>query len=102
MQRGLHCYLSLNVENKEKCLYIATYSVKTKSTGHKNVLMLSKMTQISGITKDNDKSKNARMKFYDFRKDETNIFDQLKDYFSCLARTNRSKLMQKNGAKTTV
>ena len=60
---------SCHIESKEKNLYI-TYSVKTKSTGRKKVLMLSTMRPISGITKDDGKSKPAIMKFYDFTKEE--------------------------------
>ena len=50
--------------------------MKTKSTGHKNVLMLSAMRAIPGKTKDNGKSKPAIMKFYDFTKGGNNIVDQ--------------------------
>ena len=61
---------SCHIESKEKNLYITTYSVKTKSTGRKKVLMLSTMRPISGITKDDGKSKPAIMKLYDFTKEE--------------------------------
>ena len=62
--------LTCHIEPKEKNLYITTYSVKTKSTGRKKVLMLSIMRPISGITKDDGKSKPAIMKLYDFTKEE--------------------------------
>ena len=63
--------------------------MKTKSTGRKNVLMLSTMRPITGITKDDGKSKLARMKFYNFKKGGIDIVDQWNDYYSCCARTNR-------------
>ena len=50
--------------------------MKTKSTGRKNVLMLSAIRQIPGKTKDDGKSKPAIMKFYDLTKGGNNIVDQ--------------------------
>ena len=50
--------------------------MKTKSTGRKNVLMLSAIRQIPGKTKDDGKSKPAIMKFYDFTKGGNKIVDQ--------------------------
>ena len=75
MQRELQCYFPHKILRK-KNLYIATYSVKTKSIGRKNVLMLSAIRQIPGKTKDDGKSKPAIMKFYDFTKGGNNIVDQ--------------------------
>ena len=43
--------VTCHIQTKEKNLYITTYSVKTKSTGLKNVLLLSTMRPIPGITK---------------------------------------------------
>ena len=62
--------VSFHIKSKEKNLYITTYSVKKKSTGPKNVLMLSAMRPIPRKTKDDGKSKPAIMKFYDFTKEE--------------------------------
>ena len=73
--------VTCHVESKGKNLYITTYSVITKSTGRKNILMLPTIGPIPGITKDDGNSKPAL-------KAET-IFDQLNDYYSCRARTNR-------------
>ena len=81
------------VESKEKNRYITTYSEKTKSIGRKNVLMLSTMRPIPGITKDDVKSKSALMKFYDFTKGQTNIVVQLNNYYNCRARTNHWNLV---------
>ena len=68
--------VSFHIKSKEKNLYITTYSVKTKSTGRKNVLMLSAMRPIPRKTKDDGKSKPAIMKFYDFTKGGNKIVDQ--------------------------
>ena len=73
--------VTCHIESKEKNLYITTYSVITKSTRRKNILMLPTIGPIPGITKDDGNSKPAL-------KAET-IFDQLNDYYSCRARTNR-------------
>ena len=43
--------VTCHIQSKEKNLYIMTYSVKAKSTGLKNVIMLSTMRLIPGITK---------------------------------------------------
>ena len=55
--------------------------------------MLSTMRPTPGITKDDGKSKPVIMKFYDFTKGGTDIVDQLNDYYSCRARTNRWDLV---------
>ena len=85
--------VTCHIESKEKNLYITTYLVKTKSTGRKNVLMLSTMRLVPGIIKDDGKLKPAIMKFYDFTKGRNDIVNQLNDYDSCRARTNRWDLV---------
>ena len=55
--------------------------------------MLSTMRPTPGITKDDGKSKPVIMKFYDFTKGGTDMVDQLNDYYSCRARTNRWDLL---------
>ena len=45
--------VTCHIASKEKNLYVTTYSVKTKSTGRKNVLKLSTMRPVPEITKDN-------------------------------------------------
>ena len=59
--------------NLKKNLYITTYSVITKSTGRKNILMLPTIGPIPEITKDDGNSKPALMKFYDFMKGGNDI-----------------------------
>ena len=65
--------VTCHVESKGKNLYITTYSVITKSTGRKNILMLPTIGPIPGITKDDGNSKPALMKFYDFTKGGNDI-----------------------------
>ena len=65
--------VTCHVESKEKSLYITTYSVITKSTGRKNILMLPTIGPIPEITKDDGNSKPALMKFYDFTKGGNDI-----------------------------
>lgn len=56
---------------------LLSYTVKTKSKGAKNVLILSTMRPIHGVTKD-DAKKPALYKF-----GETDIVDQMNDFYSC-------------------
>ena len=51
-----------HVESEDKNMYLTTYAVKTKSTGRKNVFMLSTMQPMGGITKDDKKFKPAIFK----------------------------------------
>ena len=85
---GRTSVLTITQNLKKKNLYTTTYSVKTKSTGRRNVLMLPLMRPIPGITKDDGKSKPGIMKFYDFKKSRTDIVDHWSNYCSCHARTN--------------
>ena len=54
---------------------LGSYVVKT-SKGKKNVLMLSTMEPILGVTKDDQKFKPQMYKLYDFTKGGTDIIDQ--------------------------
>ena len=85
--------VTCHVESEDKNMYLATYAVKTKSTGRKNVFMLSTMRPMGGITKDDKKFKPAIFKFYDFTKGGTDIVDQLNDYYTCRSGTNRWDLV---------
>ena len=53
---------------------ISSYVVK--SSGKKNVLLLSTLDPILGVTKDDEKQKPALYKLYDFTKGGTDIVDQ--------------------------
>ena len=63
-------------ENKNEKLVLHSYAVKTKSTGLRNVLLLSSMPPLLGTTKDDGKKKPAIYKLYDFTKGGTDVMDQ--------------------------
>ena len=58
-------------------LNVTSYVVNTKSLGKRNVLVLSTLNLILGLTKDDGKRKPAIFKFYDFTKGGTDIVDQI-------------------------
>ena len=58
-------------------LNVISYVVNTKSSGKRNVLVLSTLNPILGLTKDDGKSKPAIIKLYDFAKGGTDIVDQI-------------------------
>ena len=74
-----------NVPGKQ--INLNSYTVNTKSSGKRNVLMLSTLTPILGIAKD-FKAKPAPNKLYDFTKGGTDIVDQ--KYPSFLASLNHA------------
>ena len=59
-----------------KNLVLHSYVVKNKSSGLRNVLMLSSVQPLLGVTKDDNKFKPAIYKHYDFTKGGTDIVDQ--------------------------
>ena len=76
----------VNRESRSKKVYwnmdsttlnVISYLVNTKSSGKRNVLVLSTLNLILGLTKDDGKSKPAIMKFYDFTKGGTDIVEQI-------------------------
>ena len=75
-------------EKEDKDLCLMSYTVKTKSKGKKNVLMLSTMRPLHGVTKD-EAVKQATYKFYDFTKGGTDIVDQMNDYYSTRSKSLR-------------
>ena len=63
-------------ENENKKLILHSYVVKTKSTGLRNVFLLSSMQPLLGTMKDDGKKKPAIYKLYDFTKCGTDVMDQ--------------------------
>ena len=53
-----------------------SYVVRTKSTGPRNVLLLSSLRPLLGTTKDDGKNKPAHYKLYDYTKGGVDIVDQ--------------------------
>jgi len=70
-------------------LALCAYTTKSKSKGKKNVLVLSTMRPLMGITRDDGKLKPAVIKFYDFTKGGTDIVDQKISKYSCKSVTNK-------------
>ena len=57
-------------------LSLCMYTPKYRSKEKKNVLVLSTMRPLMGITRDDEKQKPAIIKFYDFTKGGTYVRDQ--------------------------
>ena len=73
-------------EKEKKNICLTSYTVKTKSKGKKNVVVLSTSRPLHDKTIDDDKEKPQIIQFYDFTKGGMDIVDQLNDYY-----TTRSK-----------
>ena len=67
-------------------LVMNVYVINTKSTGKRNVLLLSTIQPILGTVKDETKSKPA---IYYFTKGGTDIVDQRFSFYSCKAKSRR-------------
>ena len=70
-------------------LFLNSYTVKTKSKGKRNVLLLRTMRPLHKKTKDDKKEKPAIYKLYDFTKGGTDIVDQMNDCYTTRAKTLR-------------
>ena len=77
---------NFNFEKEKKNICLTSYTVKTKSKGKKNVVVLSTSRPLHDKTIDDDKEKPQIIQFYDFTKGGMDIVDQLNDYY-----TTRSK-----------
>ena len=64
-------------EKDNTTLNATLYVVHTKSSGEDNVLRLSTLNPILGLTKDDGKSKPAIIESYDFTKGGTDVVDQI-------------------------
>ena len=80
---------TMHWEKTEGDLSLCTYKAKSKSKGKKNVLVLSTMRPLMGITCDDGKQKAAIIKFYDFKKGGTDVMDQKISKYSCKLLTHR-------------
>ena len=76
-------------EKDNGILNLHSYVVKTKSSGKRNVLLLSTVPPLLGTTKDDNKSKPAIYKLYDFSKGGTDIIDQRMGFYSCKSKSKR-------------
>ena len=77
----------------EKNMSLHSYVVRTKSTGPRNVLLLTTMKPILGVTKDDGKKKPAICKLYDYTKGGTDIVDQRAQTYTCKVKSNKWTLV---------
>ena len=85
--------VSCNYKSLKKDLFLLSYTVKTKSSGKKNVFHLSTMRPLNGTARDDIKQKPGIYKFYYFTKDGMDIMDQLNDYYTVCSQSNRCDLV---------
>ena len=78
---------------EERNMSLHSYVVRTKSTGPRNVLLLTMMKPILGVTKDDGKKKPAIFKLYDFTKGGTDIVDQSAQSYTCKVKSNKWTLV---------
>ena len=76
-------------EKNNGILNLHSYVVKTKSSGKRNVLLLSAVPPLLATTKDDNKSKPVIYKLYDFSKRGTDIINQRMGFYSCKLISNR-------------
>ena len=74
---------SMYWEQEEGNLGSCAYNTKSKCKGKKNILVLSTMRPLMGITQDDGKRKPVIIKFYDFTKGCMDILDQKISKYSC-------------------
>ena len=70
-------------------LVLNSYIVNTKSTGKKNVIILTTVKPILRTSKHGPKLKPAIYKQYDYTKGGTDIIDQRMSFYSCKAKSRR-------------
>ena len=80
---------TIHWEKENGNLALCSYTVKSKSKGKRNVLVMSTMRPLMGITQDDGKAKPAIIKFYDFTKGGTDIMDQRMAKYSTKSYTKR-------------
>ena len=85
--------MTYHYKEKEKGMCITSYTVTTKSKGKMNVVILLTMRPMDACTKDDDKFKSQIFKFHDFTKGGTDIVDQMNDFFTTRAKSNRRAMV---------
>ena len=73
----------------EPYMSLHSYVVKTKSTGKRNVLLLSTLKPLLAVTRDYGKKPPQIYKVHDFTKGGTDITDQRAQYYTCKVKSNR-------------
>ena len=85
--------VTYHYEEKEKGMCTTSYTVTTKSKGKMNVVILLTMRPMDACTKDDDKFKSQIFKFHNFTKGGTDIVDQMNDFFTTRAKSNRRAMV---------
>lgn len=80
---------TLHCEKDLKDLALCTYTVKTKSSGKKKVLLLSIVRPLPGIIKDGNKQRQSIYRFYELTKGGKDIVDQLNDFYTTRSKSKR-------------
>ena len=80
---------TIHWEKDKVNIALCAYTTKSKSKGNKNVLVLSTLQPLLGVTKDDGKCKLAVIKFNDFTKGSTDVMDMKMAKYSCKALTHR-------------
>ena len=75
-------------KSSENKLVLHSYVFPTKSSGQRNVLLLSTVQLILGVTIDDGKKKPAICKLYDFTKAGTDAMEQRISAYTCKAKSN--------------
>ncbi|KAF0287262.1 PiggyBac transposable element-derived protein 2 [Amphibalanus amphitrite] len=75
-------------EAQDKRLSLHSYAVTTKSSGRRNVLLLTSMNPIMGVTDDANR-KPAIYKVYDLTKGGTDIVDQRMGSYTCKTKSRK-------------
>ena len=76
-------------EKEKKNIYLTSYTVKTKSKGKKNVVVLSTSRPLYDKAINDGKKKLQIIKFYELKKGGTDIVDQLNDYHTTRSKSDR-------------
>ena len=84
---------TVHFKEERKDMALCSYNVKTKSKGKKNVLMLTTMRPLLGITKDDGKNKPALYKLYDFTKGGDRHCGPKISYYTAKAKSSKWKMV---------
>ena len=76
-------------EKQKKNICLTSYTVKIKSKGKKDVVVLSTSRPFHEKTIDDGKKKSQIIKFYDFTKGGTDVVEQMNDYNTTRSRSCR-------------
>lgn len=76
-------------EKSQGKMYLNSYVKQTKSKGLRNILLLSTLPPLLGVTKDDKQKKPAIYKLYDFTKGGTDIIDQRINFYTVHTKSRK-------------